>query len=79
MQRSHITTTVTTGTLSDAYIEALKHKVTAYAKKLIAASNTVETKVVNKQYNHESLAGIFSDDWSEDELRNEYLHDKFGI
>ena len=60
-------------------IEALKHKVTAYAKKLIAASNVAETKIVNKQYNHESLAGIFSDDWSADELRNEYLQDKYGI
>ena len=60
-------------------MEVLKHKLTVYAKKLIAASKKAETEVVSKQYCHESLAGILSDEYSADELRNEYLHDKYGI
>lgn len=60
-------------------MEALKHKLTVYAKKLIAASKKTETEVASKQYRHESLAGIFSDEYSADELRNEYLQDKYGI
>lgn len=60
-------------------IEALKRKLTVYAKKLIAASRKTETEVVGKQYRHESLAGIFSDEYSADELRNGYLQDKYGI
>lgn len=60
-------------------MEALKHKLTVYAKKLIAASKKKETEAVGKQYQHESLAGILSDDYSIDDLRNEYLQDKYGI
>lgn len=58
---------------------ALKHKLTVYAKKLIAASKKTETEVVNKQYRHESLAGIFSDEYSADDLRNGYLQEKYGV
>ena len=58
-------------------MEMLKHKLTVYAKKLVAVSN--KTEVANKQYRHESLAGIFSDQYSADELSNEYLQDKYGI
>lgn len=60
-------------------MEIIKHKLTIYAKKLIAASKKSETEVVNKQYRHESLAGIFSDEYSTDDLRNEYLQDKYGV
>ena len=60
-------------------MEALKHKLTVYAKKLIAASQKKETEAVSKQYQHDSLAGILSDDYSIDDLRKEYLQDKYGI
>ena len=60
-------------------LEELKHKITVYAKKLIASSNVTETQVTGKHYKHEALAGIFSDEWSTDELRNEYLQDKYGV
>lgn len=60
-------------------METLKHKLTVYAQKLIAASKKKEAKAVSKQYRHESLAGIFSDEYSADELRNEYLQDKYGV
>ena len=60
-------------------MEALKHKLTVYAKKLIAASKTKETEAASKQYQHESLAGILSDDYSIDDLRKGYLQDKYGI
>ena len=50
-----------------------------HAKKLVAASKKTETEVVSKQYRHESLAGIFSDEYSADELRNEYLQEKYGV
>lgn len=58
-------------------METLKHKVTVYAKKLIAASKKAEVETMDKQYRHESLAGIFSDEYSADDLRNEYLQDKY--
>ena len=58
---------------------ALKHKLTVYAKKLVDASKKKETEVVDKQYRHDSLAGIFSDEYSADDLRNGYLQDKYGV
>ena len=58
---------------------ALKHKLTIYAKKLVVASKNKETEVVDKRYRHESLAGIFSDEYSADDLRNGYLQDKYGV
>lgn len=60
-------------------MEELKHKVTLYAKKLIAISKVTESQEMTKRYEHESLAGIFSDDWKADDLRNEYIQDKYGI
>jgi len=60
-------------------MEELKHKVTLYAKKLIAISKTTESQEMTKRYEHESLAGILSDDWEVDDLRNEYIQDKYGI
>lgn len=60
-------------------MEVLKHKLTVYATKLIAASKKSGTVVEGKQYRHEALAGIFSDECSVDELRNGYLQDKYGI
>lgn len=35
-------------------METLKHKVTVYAKKLIAASKKAEVGTMDKQYRHES-------------------------
>ena len=60
-------------------MEALKHKLTVYAKKLIATSQKKETETVSKHYQHDSLAGILSDDYSIDDLRKGYLQDKYGI
>ena len=57
----------------------LKHKLTVYAKKLVAASKKAEAEVVDKQYRHESLAGIFSDEYAADDLRRDYLKDKYGV
>ena len=60
-------------------METLKHKLTVYAKKLIAASKKTEVETVKKEYRHEALVGIFSEEKSSDELRNEYLQEKYGI
>lgn len=60
-------------------MEELKHKVTLYAKKLIATSQVAVAQEMPKRYSHESLAGIFSDDWKADDLRDEYIQDKYGI
>lgn len=57
-------------------MEILKHKLTVYAKKLIAATKQKDTMVAEKQYRHESLAGIFTDEYSSDDLRNEYLKER---
>jgi hypothetical protein len=32
-----------------------------------------------EKYEHDSLAGIFTDKWSVDDLRNEYIKDKYNI
>lgn len=60
-------------------LEELKHKVTLYAKKLVAASKKSDTKDITKQYTHESLAGIFADNWKDDDLRDEYIQEKYGL
>lgn len=60
-------------------MEELKQKLTVYAKKLIASSDKTKTQASSKHYKHEALAGIFSDERSADELRNEYLQDKYGV
>ena len=60
-------------------MEELKHKVVAYAKKLISSSQTKET-VTSKTYNHEVLAGIFAEECtSADDLRSDYIHEKYGL
>ena len=60
-------------------LEELKHKVTLYAKNLVAISMKSETKDTTKQYNHESLTGIFADNWKDNDLRDEYIHEKYGL
>ncbi|MBQ8239720.1 MAG: hypothetical protein IJZ38_02610 [Bacteroides sp.] len=60
-------------------LEELKHKVTLYAKKLVAVSRKSETKDITKQYNHESFAGIFADNLKDDDLRDEYIQEKYGL
>lgn len=60
-------------------MEELKHKVTLYAKRLIAVSKLSESKEAAKRYNHESLAGIFSEDRNGEDLRDEYIQDKYGL
>ena len=60
-------------------LEELKPKVTLYAKKLAAVSRKSEAKDITKQYNHDSLAGIFADNWKDEDLRNEYIQEKYGL
>lgn len=58
-------------------ISQLTAQLTEYARMLIA-SNSAVTKT-RKQYKHEALSGIFSDNASEDELVEEYMNEKYGV
>ncbi len=60
-------------------IEILKQKLSLYAQTLVAASKGSKRKDSTEKYKHDSLAGIFTDKWSADDLRNEYIKDKYNI
>ena len=59
-------------------LEELKHKVTAYAKSLIISSYN-QTDKQEKTYKHERLAGIFANEKNGNELKDEYINQKYGI
>ena len=56
-------------------IEILKQKLALYAQSLVAASKVSKKNESAEKYEHDSLAGIFTDKWSVDDLRNEYIKD----
>lgn len=59
-------------------IEELKKRLTAYAQQLIAMPGVLD-KTTAKKYKHEILCGLLAPEREEDELREEYLQDKYGI
>lgn len=59
-------------------LEELKHKLTVYAKSLISSSNN-QTREKEKTYKHERLAGIFTNEKTENELKDDYIKQKYGI
>ena len=60
-------------------IEILKQKLSIYAQKLVTASKVSKKIDSTEKYKHDSMAGIFTDKWSADDLRNEYIKDKYNI
>ena len=58
-------------------VAELKRMLTEYAYKIVSTTKT-DTTVKEKKYHHEALAGIFADINSED-MRDEYIKEKYGI
>lgn len=61
-------------------MEELKHKLMAYAKKLISMSQSQATAATTeKRYKHEALAGIFAPQKEEHSLRDAYINEKYNL
>ncbi|MBQ8672662.1 MAG: hypothetical protein IJ511_01185 [Bacteroides sp.] len=59
-------------------IEELKHRLMAYAQKLISLSPSQST-AAQKRYRHEALAGVFAPQEDENSLRDAYINEKYGL
>ena len=58
-------------------VDLLQQQLTEYAKQLINSAKPATKS--SRSYRHESLCGIFSSNTTEEELIEDYLHEKYNV